>query len=469
MRENTYNKCMSKPPLLYNQNLLPHRNELIKRSALLLALPTIASTLTMAVYHFIYGEFIFTGPVRNEFWWIAIMPFVVVNITALYLLRIGRANVSALVLITFWTISITSIILRFGAQTFFPALLILPISAASLLFQRRSSLVLAVISAIVVGISAWLHMHRPGFALYDYFRNEVVIDTPQLQLMTSIAVGFWSSLFLAVAAITSLLAANLQRSLQQSDAHAAALEALSEQLEQRVTVQTASLLAGEREKAMLGERTRLARDIHDTLAQGLTGIIVQLGAAQQALHANHPDANEHLDLAARMARESLAEARRSVWNLRAEALERGDLRHALNGLVDRFRHPTIIASYEFEGVWSPLPVEIESALLRVAQESLANVVRHSAADQVCVTLRMHAKIVELEIRDNGRGFGDALQRQSSAHAKFGVVGMRERLVALNGDLHLSDDDGAVVLARAPIPIYPDPLSVADGSAKECHL
>jgi signal transduction histidine kinase len=87
-------------------------------------------------------------------------------------------------------------------------------------------------------------------------------------------------------------------------------------LEQRVTAQTASLLAGEREKAMLAERTRLARDIHDTLAQGLTGIIVQLGAAQQALRTNHPDANEHLDLAARIARDLLPEARRSVWNLR---------------------------------------------------------------------------------------------------------------------------------------------------------
>ena len=460
---------MSKSTLPYNQNFSPHRSELIKRSAFLLALPTIASTLTMAVYHFIYGEIIFTGPDRSQFWWIAIVPFLVVNITAFWLLRIGRANVSALVLITFWTISITSMILRFGAQTFFPALLILPISAASLLFQRRSSLILAVISAIVVGISGWLHMNRPGFALYDYFRNVVVIDVTQLRLMTSIAVGFWSSLFLAVAAITSLLASNLQRSLQQSDAHATALEELSEQLEQRVVDQTASLLAGEREKAMLAERTRLARDIHDTLAQGLTGIIVQLGAAQQALRTNHPDANEHLDLAARMARESLAEARRSVWNLRAEALERGDLRHALNGLVDRFRHPTIMASYEFEGEWSPLPVEIESALLRVAQESLANVVRHSAADQVCVTLRMHEMLVELEIRDNGRGFGDVLQRQSSAHAKFGVVGMRERLVALNGDLQLLDDDGAVVLARAPILLNPTPLGVADMPAKECLL
>lgn len=457
---------MSKQPPHDNQTFAPYRNEMIKRSAFLLALPTIAISVTMAIYHFVYGETMFVGLARSRFWWVTIVPFVVVNITALWLLRIGRANVSALVLLTFWTISITSVIIRFGAQTFFPALLILPISAASLLFQRRSSLVLALISAVVVGGSAWLHMQRSGFALYDNFRNQVVVDIIQLQLMTSLAVGFWSSVYLAVAAITSLLAANLQRSLQQSAAHAVALQELSEQLEQRVVDQTASLLAGEREKAMLAERTRLARDIHDTLAQGLTGIIVQLGAAQQALRTNHPDTNQHLDLAARMARESLAEARRSVWNLRAEALERGDLRHALSGIVNRFRHPTIMASYEFEGEWCPLPVDIESALLRVAQESLANVVRHSGADQVTVTLRILGMIVELEIRDNGCGFGDALHRLMPAHAKFGVVGMRERLIALNGDLQLFDDNGAVVQACAPIPLPANLPNITDLTPKE---
>ena len=128
-----------------------------------------------------------------------------------------------------------------------------------------------------------------------------------------------------------------------------------------------------------------------------------------------------------------------------------------------------MASYEFDGAWSPLPVEIESALLRVAQESLANVVRHSAADQVTVTLRMEDMMVELEIRDNGRGFGDALQRLTSAHAKFGVMGMRERLVALNGDLQLIDDDGAVVRARAPILLHTHTPSVANVTPKDCLL
>jgi signal transduction histidine kinase len=69
----------------------------------------------------------------------------------------------------------------------------------------------------------------------------------------------------------------------------------------------------------------------------------------------------------------------------------------------------------------------------------------------------------------GRGFGDALQRQNSAHAKFGVVAMRERLVALNGDLQLIDEDGAVVLARAPIPLHSNPIGTADVPTKECRL
>ena len=98
-----------------------------------------------------------------------------------------------------------------------------------------------------------------------------------------------------------------------------------------VAIANAQLLQEAREAATLEERTRLARDIHDTLAQGLTGIVVQLGATQRALAMAPEEALEHLQLALRMARETLAEARRSVWNLRAAALERGDLADALRG------------------------------------------------------------------------------------------------------------------------------------------
>src|SRR5262249_22712105 len=146
---------------------------------------------------------------------------------------------------------------------------------------------------------------------------------------------YWVGLFWTVAVLASLLAGSLQRALHQSRGQARALSELSAELEDRVAAQTAELLAQEREAATMEERARLARDIHDALAQNLTGILVQLGAAQRALAVAPTQVSEHLDLAQRMARESLAEARRSVWNLRAPVLERGDLGDALRGLVTR--------------------------------------------------------------------------------------------------------------------------------------
>lgn len=428
------------------------RSQIIVRSALILALPTLVTTITMIIYRLIYGDVFATplprGPIPS--WVFPLLPILVANGAALVLLRKGQTTVSALVLITFWTFSMTGVIMRFGAHTFFPAMLVLPISASSLLFSRRTSFILALFSAVAVIFSALINMNRPGVSTIDVFTAQLITSEQQHRMMMLVAVAFWVSLFVAIALITSMLASNLQRSLQQTAAHAAALKALSDELEQRVAAQTASLIAGEREQAMLAERTRLARDIHDTLAQGLTGIIVQIGAAQQAMRTHHPDAHEHVDLAARMARESLAEARRSVWNLRAEALERGDLRDALQGLVTRFRHPHIQATFTMTGEWRPLPLDIESALLRVTQEALANVARHADAQHVTVTLTCAPTQIVLMIRDDGQGFGEVLVQLAHTRMHFGIMGMRERLVALDGELALYDDGGAVVRATIPL-------------------
>lgn len=432
-------------------NQLPPRSQIIIRSALILALPTLVTTLTMLIYFIAYNDSLVPAvSPRFPGWVFPFLPFFVANGAALVLLRKGQATVSALVLITFWTFSMTGVIMRFGAHTFFPAMLVVPIGASSLLFARRTSFILAAISATAVAISAWFHMHRPGFSYQDVFTGQLITSEPRLGMGMSIAVAFWFSLFMAVALITSILASNLHRSVQQTAANAAALKALSDELEHRVADQTASLLAGEREQAMLAERTRLARDIHDTLAQGLTGIIVQIGAAQQAMRAQHPDANMHIDIAARLARESLAEARRSVWNLRAEALERGDLPDALRGLVDNFHHPHLQASFVCAGESYALRADVESALLRVAQEALANVARHSRATAVSVSLTYYPQHVVLMIRDDGHGFGDAITKITQPQMRFGIVGMRERIAALDGTLELFDDHGAVVSASIPI-------------------
>lgn len=433
------------------------RSRIVQRSTLLLVLPTLISLVVVAIFNVVYQDAFPLIITPNELpdgppWLPPIVPIVIVSITALLFLRMGQPNVSAFILMSFWTIAVTVVTLRFGAHTFFPALLILPIGVASLLYNSRISMMLTIVSILVVGLSAWSIAQEPGFAIYDFLRTQVISTSNQVTVFMTVSMVFWSTLFIAVSVVTSTLANDLQRTSLQNATHVAALQELSAQLESRVTAQTASLLAGERDKAMLAERTRLARDIHDTLAQGLTGIIVQLGAAEQAMRTHHPDAAEHLDIAARMARESLAEARRSVWNLRAEALERGDLRHAISGIVERFRHPSLIASCEIEGEWIALPLDIESALLRVAQEGLANAARHSQASHVVITLRSLPTAIELEIRDNGRGFGDRLDHVDSYATSFGILGMRERLSALHGSLQCRDDQGAVVCVYVPRPI-----------------
>jgi signal transduction histidine kinase len=222
-----------------------------------------------------------------------------------------------------------------------------------------------------------------------------------------------------------------------------------------VAIANAQLLAQVRESATLEERTRLARDIHDTLAQGLTGIVVQLGAAQRALAVAPDESLEHLALAQRMARESLAEARRSVWNLRAPALDRGDLADALRSVAVRPLGSDVAVTFELAGEPWPLTSAIESTLLRIAQEALANVARHSQASEARLALIYTADGVQLSVSDNGVGFDPASEGAKGIApgpwGGFGLIGMRERVAALGGTLMLSSLDGAQVLATIPRP------------------
>ena len=174
-------------------------------------------------------------------------------------------------------------------------------------------------------------------------------------------------------------------------------------------------------------------------------------AAQRALAAESAAADQHIDLAQQMARESLAEARRSVWNLRAPALERGDLSDALRGLASRPIRPETTAIFEQSGDPWPLPPPVESALLRVGQEALVNVAKHAGATHVRLMLEYTPDAVRLSISDDGVGF-DELPADVAAPGPWGgcgLLGMRERLVALGGTLELTSDGGAQVVAVVP--------------------
>src|SRR5258708_14817077 len=163
------------------------------------------------------------------------------------------------------------------------------------------------------------------------------------------------------------------------------------------------LLTQAREAGIMDERQRMAREIHDTLAQGLTGIIPQLQAAAQA--GRQADRDRRVEAAIRLARESLSEARRSVHELRPEPLETARLGEALGEVARRWSAlHGVPAQVTTTGVLRPMPPDVEVTLLRTAQEALANVARHANATRVGLTLSYMEDEVALDVRDDGVGF-----------------------------------------------------------------
>jgi signal transduction histidine kinase len=224
----------------------------------------------------------------------------------------------------------------------------------------------------------------------------------------------------------------------------------------------AQLLTQAREAGIHDERQRMAREIHDTLAQGLTGIITQLQAAEQA--SDDPAGwRKHFAAATRLARESLTEARRSVDALRPEPLESARLGDAL---------AVVAASWEMlhgipvqvttTGDERPLPPEAEFVLLRTGQEALANVAKHARATRVGLTLSYMEHEVALDVRDDGRGFDlSELQAEPEGNG-FGLVAMRQRVEGLCGTLQVESEPGGGTAISACLPVtVPAPDRVPD--------
>ena len=209
------------------------------------------------------------------------------------------------------------------------------------------------------------------------------------------------------------------------------------------------LLAQAREAGVLDERQRMAREIHDTLAQGLTGIITQLQAAGRDGQ-DPAERQRHFAAAVTLARESLTEARRSVHALRPEALETALLSDALAAVAERWADRSgVPVQVTVTGTVRPLTPEAESALLRTAQEALANVARHAAATRAGLTLSYMDDEVVLDVRDDGRGFGPA--GAAGPAGGFGLVAMRQRIEALSGRLDVESEPGLGTAISARVP------------------
>ena len=220
-----------------------------------------------------------------------------------------------------------------------------------------------------------------------------------------------------------------------------------------IAIERARLADNATRLARAEERTRIAREIHDTLAQGLTAIALNIEGAMHRLE-SHPDqARERLERALAMARENLEEARRSVLDLRGAArLEGKPLAEALAGLVRSFTSDTGVPVQVQATNSERLPMRVESELFRIAQEALTNVRKHAHATSAEIRLRRHGGRVSLTISDDGRGFSPS-RRNSDGH---GLVGMRERAKLLGGRLQVSSALGKGTRIVATVPLNQEP-------------
>lgn len=217
-----------------------------------------------------------------------------------------------------------------------------------------------------------------------------------------------------------------------------------------LALELARLSRQARQTAVAEERNRLARDIHDTVAQGFAGISVQLETAKRVLSRNPEKAATCITEALGLARAGPGEIRRSVWALRPLELESGDLTDALRQLVARVRHdPGIHLAFETRGPRARLPPEAENELLRIAQEALTNSLRHAHPRSVTVELSFGADGARLTVSDDGDGFNPAASTEARG---FGLISMRERAARIGATVTVDSARGrgtVVAVEKSP--------------------
>jgi signal transduction histidine kinase len=289
-----------------------------------------------------------------------------------------------------------------------------------------------------------------AFALAPQFFSFM---TPRMAIAAGIALNFWAASLLvaryptagaAVVAFGVAVAGGgfslfygawISRIIQQSAERAQIIEQLE--------ATRAELAAAQHQAGRMAERQRLSADIHDTLAQGFTSILMLIQAAQADLDGSHPRAVRQLEVAAQTARENLAEARALVADLAPAQLEGGTLPDALRRLSQA---PGMDASFGLSGTPRQLPMATEVVLLRVCQEALANVRKHAGADKATVELSYDPEAVLLEVIDDGAGFDP-----DRVTGGYGLRGMRTRVAEAGGTLTVRSEPGAGTRVIVAVP------------------
>jgi ligand-binding sensor domain-containing protein/two-component sensor histidine kinase len=208
--------------------------------------------------------------------------------------------------------------------------------------------------------------------------------------------------------------------------------------------------------AVLSERGRIAREIHDTLAQGLVGISVQLELVNRLLASSVESARTQLEHARNLARDSLSEARSSIWALRSQAAETEDFATRLSRMAANATDssmPKIRVKSEVSGTYRPLSPKTEDELLRIAQEAVSNAVRHATPAHIAIELRFGSLDLEMTIQDDGCGFDGQPHPQSTGpEGHFGLTGMRERAAEIGGSLAIDSVPGKGTRVTASVPL-----------------
>jgi signal transduction histidine kinase len=223
-------------------------------------------------------------------------------------------------------------------------------------------------------------------------------------------------------------------------------------LKRRVTAQTEIIRRQVAREATLDERTRLAREFHDTLEQALAGLAIQLNALAGALRGAPQQALKILSLARSMVRHSQEEARRSVRNLRALHLEERDLPTALSEMAAQARNGWQgKLQVRVTGTPQKLPLWVENHLLRICQEGTQNAIRHANPAEIRLELDFTPTALRVAVVDDGSGF-DAQQATASAAGHFGLLGMRERSEKIGGQLSIRSEPGSGTRVEVTLPL-----------------
>jgi signal transduction histidine kinase len=212
-----------------------------------------------------------------------------------------------------------------------------------------------------------------------------------------------------------------------------------------LTRSRANLMKVEREAGRLTERQRLARDIHDTLAQHFTSIIMHLSAAK---HSNPEAVRSQVQQAEESARDGLAEIRRIVWDMRPEQIEKASLVEAVEELAARWSAENgVLVKMNVTGTPHSLTSSVETALLRISQEAMHNINKHAQAKKVNITFSYMEDLFVMDIADDGQGF-----EPSKIKNGFGMKTMRDRVEELGGTLTIESEQGIGTAIAVSIPI-----------------